>query len=131
MIRSANSVHRRNGGLLGVDPGRQRALAEEAGPPIQLNTVGVCLKTILEHYYPAEAWQPGDVIITNDPYAGDGSLAATHTNDYLAFYPLFFEGRLVAFSGLMVHWTSADEHGHPRLGHRDLSGGPAYPARRS
>ncbi len=43
------------------------------------------------------------MVITNDPYAGDESLAATHTNDYLAFYPLFFEGELVAFSGLMVH----------------------------
>src|SRR3546814_2802998 len=28
---------------------------------------------------------------------------ATHSNDYLAFHPIFCEGRLVAFSGLMVH----------------------------
>src|SRR5690606_1422311 len=46
---------------------------------------------------------PGDVVITNDPYAGGESMAATHTNDYLAFYPIFHEGELVAFSGLMVH----------------------------
>jgi len=78
-------------------------LAEEAGPPIQLNTVGVCLKTILEHYFPVSEWQPGDVVLTNDPYAGDGSLGATHTNDYLAFAPIFHQGRLIAFSGLMVH----------------------------
>ena len=105
MIRSANSfiVKEMEDCSASILDASGQLLAEEAGPPIQLNTVGVCLKTILEHYYPAEAWQPGDVIITNDPYAGDGSLAATHTNDYLAFYPLFFEGRLVAFSGLMVH----------------------------
>ena len=105
MIRSANSfivkeMEDCSASILDI---HGQLLAEEAGPPIQLNTVGVCLKTILEHYFPPHAWQPGDVVITNDPYAGGESMAATHTNDYLAFHPLFFEGRLVAFSGLMVH----------------------------
>src|SRR3546814_8380314 len=36
-------------------------------------------------------------------FRSGGSLAATHSNDYLAFHPIFCEGRLVAFSGLMVH----------------------------
>ena len=105
MIRSANSfiVKEMEDCSASILDARGQLLAEEAGPPIQLNTVGVCLKTILEHYFPPTAWKPGDVVITNDPYAGDGSMAATHTNDYLAFYPLFFEGELVAFSGLMVH----------------------------
>ncbi len=105
MIRSANSfiVKEMEDCSASILDARGQLLAEEAGPPIQLNTVGVCLKTILEHYFPAHAWQPGDVVLTNDPYAGNGSLAATHTNDYLAFHPLFFEGQLVAFSGLMVH----------------------------
>jgi N-methylhydantoinase B len=105
MIRSANSfiVKEMEDCSASILDARGQLLAEEAGPPIQLNTVGVCLKTILEHYFPPSSWKPGDVIITNDPYAGDGSMAATHTNDYLAFYPLFFEGELVAFSGLMVH----------------------------
>lgn len=105
MIRSANSfiVKEMEDCSASILDARGQLLAEEAGPPIQLNTVGICLKTILEHYFPADQWNPGDVVITNDPYAGGGSLAATHTNDYLAFYPLFYEGRLVAFSGLMVH----------------------------
>ncbi len=105
MIRSANSfvvkeMEDCSASLL--DPAGQ-LLAEEAGPPIQLNTVGICLKNILEHILPVAQWAPGDVVMTNDPYAGDGSLAATHTNDYLVFYPCFFEGQLVAFTGLMVH----------------------------
>lgn len=78
-------------------------LAEEAGPPIQLSTVGICLQTILTKLLPSTSWQPGDVVLVNDPYLGGESLAATHTNDYLAFYPIFFEGVLVGFSGLMVH----------------------------
>lgn len=105
MIRSANSfivkeMEDCSASILDV---RGQLLAEEAGPPIQLNTVGICLKTILEHHFPAHTWKPGDVVLTNDPYVGGESMAATHTNDYVAFHPLFFEGQLVAFSGLMVH----------------------------
>lgn len=105
MIRSANSfivkeMEDCSASILDADG---QLLAEEAGPPIQLNTVGICLKTILEHYFPKEAWQPGDVVLTNDTFAGSGSVAATHGNDYLVFHPVFFEGELVAFTGLMVH----------------------------
>lgn len=105
MIRSANSfivkeMEDCSASILDADG---QLLAEEAGPPIQLNTVGICLKTILEHYFPKEAWRPGDVVLTNDTFAGNGSLAATHGNDYLVFHPVFFEDELVAFTGLMVH----------------------------
>ncbi len=105
MIRSANSfiVKEMEDCSASILDARGQLLAEEAGPPIQLNTVGICLKTILEHYIPGADWVPGDVVITNDPYAGDGSLGATHTNDYLAFFPCFCDGELVAFTGLMVH----------------------------
>lgn len=105
MIRSANSfiVKEMEDCSASILDASGQLLAEEAGPPIQLNTVGICLKTILEHYFPTDQWKPGDVVLTNDPFAGGGSLAATHANDYLAFSPIFFEGRLVAFSGLMVH----------------------------
>lgn len=105
MIRSANSfiVKEMEDCSASVLDARGFLLAEEAGPPIQLNSVGICLKTILEHHFPVSEWNPGDVVITNDPYLGDGSSGASHTNDYLAFSPIFFEGELVAFSGLLVH----------------------------
>jgi len=105
MIRSANSfiVKEMEDCSASLLDAEGQLLAEEAGPPIQLNTVGVCLKTILQHFIPPAAWKPGDVVLTNDPYAGDGSMAATHSNDYLAFAPIFYEGELVAFAGLMVH----------------------------
>ncbi|NOW44980.1 N-methylhydantoinase B [Novosphingobium sp. SG751A] len=105
MIRSANSfiVKEMEDCSASVLDAHGHLLAEEAGPPIQLNTVGICLKTIIEHYFPVSAWNPGDIVITNDPYLGDGSLGASHTNDYLAFSPIFFDGELVAFTGLLVH----------------------------
>ncbi|MEB2399797.1 MAG: hydantoinase B/oxoprolinase family protein [Alcaligenaceae bacterium] len=105
MIRSANSfiIKEMEDCSASILDAEGHLLAEEAGPPIQLNTVGICLKTVLQHFLPASEWHPGDVVLTNDPYAGGGSLGSTHTNDYLAFAPIFHEEKLVAFSGLMVH----------------------------
>ncbi len=105
MIRSANSfiVKEMEDCAASILDPRGQLLAEEAGPPIQLNTVGICLKTILAHCIPADQWRPGDVVVTNDPYAGGESLATTHSNDYMVYTPIFHEDRLVAFAGLMVH----------------------------
>lgn len=52
MIRSANSfiVKEMEDCSASILDEHGQLLAEEAGPPIQLNTVGICLKTILEHY---------------------------------------------------------------------------------
>ena len=36
-----------------------RLLAEEAGPPIQLSTVGICLQSTLKGPMPAESWGSG------------------------------------------------------------------------
>ncbi len=86
-----------------VFDGQGRLLSESATIPIHLNCTGVCLRTILEDYIPAEEWHPGDIVVTNDPYAGNGSMSTAHTNDYVVFMPVFFEQKLVGFTGLMVH----------------------------
>lgn len=105
MIRSSNSfiVKEMEDCSASILDATGQLLAEEAGPPIQLSTVGICLQTILEKILPPATWKPGDVVLVNDPFLAGESLAATHTNDYLAFYPLFFKGELIGFSGLMVH----------------------------
>jgi N-methylhydantoinase B len=43
---------------------------------------------------------PGDVIATNDPYAGGGG----HLSDVAMVRPLFVEGELAAFAGAKGHW---------------------------
>ena len=45
--------------------------------------------------------QPGDIIITNDPYGGGG----THLSDVSLIMPIFYEGKLVAFAANKGHWT--------------------------
>ncbi|MDT8857817.1 hydantoinase B/oxoprolinase family protein [Paracoccaceae bacterium Fryx2] len=83
--------------------GQGRLLAESASIPIHLNCIGITLRTVIDHYFPLESWKPGDVVITNDPYAGGESLSSHHTNDIIAFHPVFHAGTLVGFTALNVH----------------------------
>lgn len=47
-----------------------------------------------------EPYEPGDIIITNDPYSG---YLATHSPDIAMWKPVFHEGRLVSFCGGHIH----------------------------
>ena len=46
-------------------------------------------------------WAPGDVAITNDPYATAGMV--THLNDFFFLRPLFSGGELLCFAWAFVH----------------------------
>lgn len=55
------------------------------------------LKHMLRRF-PRETWAPGDVVITNDPWA-----AAGHLPDVAVASPIFHRGTLVAFAGSIAH----------------------------
>lgn len=76
------------------------------GDSIAENTGGIasfsCIlpkttKSFLQRF-PAETWQPGDCVITNDPW-----LATGHLPDFTAVSPIFHKGRLVGFAGSIAH----------------------------
>ncbi|MEJ1158907.1 hydantoinase B/oxoprolinase family protein [Prosthecomicrobium sp. N25] len=46
-------------------------------------------------------YEPGDVIITNDPLTAKGM--STHLPDYMMFRPIFADGRVVCFAWCFVH----------------------------
>src|SRR5438034_9979736 len=75
------------------------ALAENtAGIP---SFVGILPRTLRDHLlarYPRETWRPGDCVITNDPWMATG-----HLPDITMAAPIFYRGRLVAFSGSIAH----------------------------
>ena len=48
-------------------------------------------------------WQPGDVMMTNDPYTTGGMVM--HLNDIYLFKPMFVEGRLLCFAWTFIHCT--------------------------
>jgi N-methylhydantoinase B len=51
----------------------------------------------------AIAWSPGDVVITNDPYATAGMVM--HLNDIYLFRPVFVDGRLLCLAWSFIHCT--------------------------
>ncbi len=46
-------------------------------------------------------WQPGDVLLTNDPYTTGGLV--THSPDFNLIAPVFFAGEIVAFCWGFIH----------------------------
>lgn len=48
--------------------------------------------------FPVEDWQPGDVVLSTDPWIGAG-----HAYDLIIVTPAFVEGRLVAFVVSLAH----------------------------
>lgn len=60
---------------------------------------------------PLETYKPGDVFITNDPWA-----LAGHLNDVCVMSPIFYDGKVVAFTACVFHHSdiggrvSSDNH---------------------
>jgi N-methylhydantoinase B len=65
--------------------------------PSFISTLPITAKHFLAKY-PAESLEPGDVLMTNDPWLGTG-----HLNDINVAMPIFHRGRLVAMAGSVAH----------------------------
>ncbi|MBI4505032.1 MAG: hydantoinase B/oxoprolinase family protein [Chloroflexi bacterium] len=60
-----------------------------------------CLPHTVKHLlrrFPPDIWQPGDVVVTNDPW-----LATGHRPDITMAMPIFHRGELVGFAGSIAH----------------------------
>src|ERR1043166_9925401 len=53
----------------------------------------------LPRYFACDDLHEGDVLLFNDPFEGN----VTHTSDTFILMPLFFDGRIVGFSGTLAH----------------------------
>ena len=73
-------------------------VAQSARIPQHLNSMGAGLRAILDGFIPADAWDEGDVVVTNDPYCG-----GQHIPDILAFRAVFVAGRRIAIVGALCH----------------------------
>ncbi|HUS96828.1 MAG TPA: hydantoinase B/oxoprolinase family protein, partial [Hyphomicrobiaceae bacterium] len=78
--------------------GHGRAVAQSTRIPVHLNSMSVCLDEIIASHIPLDDWHDGDVILTNDPYCG-----GQHLPDFVAFRPVFADGRRVAIAASIVH----------------------------
>jgi N-methylhydantoinase B/oxoprolinase/acetone carboxylase alpha subunit len=72
-------------------------IAQAAGITVHAGGLTLPVRHFLEKF---GDFEPGDVIIHNDPYTG-----ATHQADGAIFRPMFYEDTLIGFSINRGHWT--------------------------
>lgn len=77
-----------------------RMIAQANGIPGFIGVLGHAVEDTLGKFGP-EGLNEGDIIIINDPYMG----GATHQNDVVLVMPVFYQGRLIMFTGSKAHWS--------------------------
>jgi N-methylhydantoinase B len=73
-------------------------IAQGLAVPVHLGATMPALRGCLDYF--GEDIQEGDILASNDPYAG-----GSHLNDIFMFKPVFADGRRIAFLGLILHHT--------------------------
>ena len=85
---------------------RGRMVAQAVtGTPGHINSLARAASAILDEY-PTDTLVEGDVLITNDPYKTAGQLL-----DVTVLYPVFLNGRVIAFFGSTIHHTDVGGYG--------------------
>lgn len=74
-----------------------RMLAQGVYAPGHLGSMPFMIEKILEHFS-LEDWNPGDVVLTNDPRINSG-----HLPDLFVFAPIFWEGEIMGFCVIGGH----------------------------
>jgi N-methylhydantoinase B len=70
------------------------------GVTVFIGTLTHAVRYTLEKFGP-DGLEPGDVVMTNDPYTGGG----THLSDVTLVVPVFDGESLIAFAASKAHWT--------------------------
>jgi N-methylhydantoinase B/oxoprolinase/acetone carboxylase alpha subunit len=66
--------------------------------PVLSGALSRTTRIILEEHFPPETLEPGDAIVTNDPWIGGG-----HLSDVAVLNPVFHDGDLVGITGSLGH----------------------------
>lgn len=90
--------------------GRQLTQSKRSIPSF-MGTLPRTLEAVLERF-PPDSLEPGDVVITNDPWIGTG-----HLNDISMVHPIFRDRTLIAFAASTAH--TVDIGGAPSPTARD------------
>ena len=76
-----------------------RIVAQPVVVPGHLGSMRFMLQEVLKEF-PPDGMRAGDVYMLNDPYRG-----GSHLPDIALFRPIFWEERLIAFAGCIIHYT--------------------------
>src|SRR3954452_3334186 len=78
---------------------RVRLLAQAPSLPMFMGRLRFCVEAAVAAVGGADALEPGDVVLYNDPY-GTGS----HPQDAAVVAPAFLDGELVGYAAIKAHW---------------------------
>ncbi len=85
---------------------RGRMVAQAVtGTPGHINSLAIGAASMLEEY-PLDSLEPGDILITNDPYKTAGQLL-----DVTVLVPAWRNGKAIAFFGSTIHHTDVGGYG--------------------
>lgn len=85
---------------------RGRMVAQAVtGTPGHINSLAIGASKMLDEY-PVDTIEPGDVLITNDPYKTAGQLL-----DVTVLVPAWRNGQIIAFFGSTIHHTDVGGYG--------------------
>jgi N-methylhydantoinase B len=83
----------------GVFDARGRMLAQAVtGTPGHINTMANCVRDHVVRQFPIDSLQPGDTLITNDPWAASG-----HLFDLTIVTPVFYQGKGIGWFASTCH----------------------------
>jgi N-methylhydantoinase B len=85
----------------GITDGRGELASSGAGIPAFVGVLDKAVKRIIELHPEPDAFAPGDIFATNDPFYG----GVTHLNDVVLAMPVFADGELVAWTANIAHWN--------------------------
>ncbi|RPH80035.1 MAG: hydantoinase B/oxoprolinase family protein, partial [Candidatus Rokuibacteriota bacterium] len=80
-----------------LDPAGE-LIAQGMCSPLHLGSMPAAFQGIRRRY--EGAYEPGDIYVVNDPYSG-----GSHLPDIFLFKPLYVDGVLAAFAGVIAHQT--------------------------
>lgn len=83
-----------------VTPAAEIVGQSERVIPVHIATMTSSVRTAVERTGGYDALAPGDVLLQNDPYAGNN-----HLPDFVMAEPVFVAGALLGFSAVRAHWV--------------------------
>jgi N-methylhydantoinase B/oxoprolinase/acetone carboxylase alpha subunit len=75
--------------------------SQGSGIPIFIGMLDPGFRAVVRQFAQAQAIEPGDIFICNDPWAG----GASHLNDVSLIMPVFMGEALVAWTACKGHWS--------------------------
>lgn len=92
-------INEMNDFSVGIFSARAETVAQAPGLPEFVCDIPSAIHSIADDIGGMDSFKEGDLYLTNDPYAN-----TFHVHDVNTVKPMFYNGKLIGFSGARAHW---------------------------